>query len=277
MTSGELWLRQNLHVGPAVFLQVPRELDERAFGDVMGVLRRHAGGNWTGSQEHHWTALRERMAGLSPWSTVLPAAPKAPETLAERSEWALRLPVVSRIAKVRPYTSFVVDGIEYVIDVFNPRNELGLQYAGAGEPVVALLLIEPVADPVKVQPQLIRDRIGEVESFYSILADLATLLKPSKVCGGAYLVRVMLAYYSGVLAAETSPWDLMWTLTSATPSEIAGVPRERLSAAFSRVVDVPEAALTLLQVVPGFDSVMSREYVPAARALDRRSVTEVGE
>lgn len=272
-------LRHNLHVASAVFFRLPHEIDREAFRAALDLLEEHAGPSQTASRQEHWAALERRVAGRSPWNTIVTGLMKAPERMEERAIWAEGVQAVGKIVEKRRYTSYVVEGIQYVVDVFNPRNELDLSYAGAGEPVFALLLGEITGDPKQVgfRPLPIRDRLAEVDSFYRILEGLVVLLRPEKVCGGNYLVRVMMAYHDGKLSPETSPWDLLWTLTSVKPAEIAEIPRGSLQKAFCRIMEIPAASLTLLQVVPRFDSVMSREYGPAARLLGRTAVTEVGE
>jgi len=276
--ASDLRLRQDLHIAPALFFTLRQEIDRERFYAIVDTLERHAGPSQGASREGHWAALKERIAGHSPWSSLVPAAEKVPETLEERNAWARGLQVPSRMLKERPYTSYVIDEIQYVVDVFNPQNELGLGYVGAGNPVLALLLGEVTLGPPQraFQPLPVRDRLVEIASFYRILEDLMALLSPQKVCGGAYLLRVMLAYHSGEISPLTSPWDLLWTLTSVRQSEVAAIPKDELRAAFSKIVEIPATSMTLLQVVPGFDSVMSREYTRAARLLKRTAVTEVG-
>lgn len=180
------------------------------------------------------------------------------------------------IAEVRGYSWQECDGIQYVLDVFNPANELQLPYQGAGESVLTLQLadITNAWPHIRVQRLPVRDRLVEIASFYSILGDLTRVLKPERTCGGTFLGRVMLAYAAGRVEPALRPWNLLWTLQAIDASAVAVLPAAAVAKHFAKVMPVPGTNATLLQVVPGFDSVMSREYEDAARLMRMTAVTE---
>jgi hypothetical protein len=277
MNTREMRLHHDLYKGPCVLITLADELNRQMFWSVLDAIETESGSRGGASRDKHWTALEDRIRGASSWSSVIPPFERAPKP-EERAAWLESVQTFESILAKRPYTSYIVDGIQYAVDVFNPRNELGLSYVGAGEPVLMLLLGESTMDPrQQFQVLPIRDRLGEIESFYRIVSRLVELLDPNDVCGGAHLSRVVQAYHSGGLSPNTRPWDLLWTLSSVRPEEIAGIPEAQLRSAFSKIIDVGMPRRKLFQVVPRFDSVMSREYATAARLLGRVAVTEVGD
>lgn len=275
----DLLLRHNLHWSPGLFLRLGEDLTEGQFYSVMEILERHAGPNRGAKPADHWLALKERVLGRSRWDTVVPVYRGDLRVAEGRKEWGGTVQLASRMSGKRPYSAFERDGILYVLDVFNPANELELDYRGAGEPVLTLQLGETTADPRLVHQSLpIRDKLGEIDSFYRILVDLVRALRPKRLVGGDYLGRVILAYRTpkGRLARTVSPWDLLWTLTAVDRERLSGLTAEEIGRHFWRAISIEGYSSVVLHLVPRFDSVMGAEYIRGARLLGMRSVAEVG-
>jgi hypothetical protein len=272
-------LRHDLHWSPGVFFKLRDQPNEAQLGAVLDVFEKDVGPNIGASPREHWQALQRRIRGETPWHAVVPAYTGELETIEGRKAWGSTVQTGVRIAEKRPYAAYVRDGIHYVVDVFNPTDELGLAYATAGEPVLTVQMSDITADPTLVFQRLpIRDRLGEIESFYRLLMDLIVLLKPERVVGGTYLGRLMLAYAQNRPhpSKASSPWDLLWTLTGVDRERLAGTTMDQIASHFWRAIQVESYHPILLQVVPRFDSVMGTEYVRAARLLGMTSVTELG-
>lgn len=222
-------------------------------------------------------ALEQRLAGESRWDTLVPryqGPTDSGEGLRARNQ---TLHTSTNILRSRRYAQFERDDVGYVVDAFNPRNELGLTYVGAGEPVLVLLLSD-LAFP-RVRTNLaVRDRLVEVDSFYRTLEALISSVAPDRVSGGTYLVRVIMAYRDERrrLPIEARPWDLLWTLNVWRSSAVKMQDLERARPYVTKMTKLGGDRV-LLQVRPGLNQRMDDEYVLAAREIGVTAVTEVGE
>jgi len=102
-------------------------------------------------EARYWEALSQRIAGKSRWDQVAPRVVRKDDDLDSQRQYGLSTQIVKSILTPRPYVGFTINSITYVIEVFNPRDELGLHYVGAGDPVVALLLGESTFGTVQNQ------------------------------------------------------------------------------------------------------------------------------
>jgi hypothetical protein len=174
---------------------------------------------------------------------------------------------VANILRERPHVGFTVEQICYVIEVFNPRDELGLEYAGAGEPIVALLLKE-------TQFGAVQYRLTENTSFYSIIKDFAEVLEPETVVGmnGANLGTLMFAYQEGRLTRKVRPWSFLFPLhVRPLPKPVGDVTLRRYFRHFEQWKD----GRYLLQVRNGLDAMLGREYTDAAAILGMTAVQDL--
>lgn len=268
-------LRHNLPGSPAVFFVLKNGLTEQRFFKLLTALETVAVSVETAvTKNQYWEAIAERMQGKRRWDTLVPRFTGDIDGggLIKLNE---SLNVAENIPKHRPYARYVVDEVKYVIDLFNPANELELPYRGAGEAVVALLLANALKTFV-LHPLPVRDKLRDIANFYKIVDQFIEILEPENVCGGFYIARVTMAYQHAKekLSEEVRPWDFLWTMNVLDVGRVNGIERNDLERTFAKVVDLSNGQI-LLQVMPGFDSIMGREYTFASRLLKMKPVTEI--
>ena len=145
MSNKSDWPRINycLFKNAAVFFVLSNELTRQQFSLLLDKLQSRAGSNVEPEREEkYWRGLSERMKGGLRWDKVVPLVWPREGNIEEQVAFSLSQNNVPHIVQRLPYLSFTIDSITYLIDVFNPRDELELGYAGAGEPVVALQLYD---------------------------------------------------------------------------------------------------------------------------------------
>lgn len=126
----------------AVFFINRTQFQRPQFDSLVQVLQSKAEVDLESSRrELYWRALEERLEGSARWDTICPFVPVSQDIESQKLYRSSQF-TVANILRERPHVGFTVEKICYVIEVFNPRDELGLGYAGAGEPIVALLLKE---------------------------------------------------------------------------------------------------------------------------------------
>ncbi len=267
----------------AAFFVLRRSLDRDVFLWVLESLRSRAGGDSVvGDAEQHWRATEVRLAGKSRWDLVveLPEATLQGIDLMRRSRACVQS--VSNILRARPFTGYTIAGLQYTVDVFNPANELEMPYAGAGEPVLALLIRGLGPEPGPIALGLARNA-----SFYEILKDLDGILQPERVCGTYSMMSVLCAYLEGRVAPERRPWDFLFPLHVLKDPPIALTPETRISGRSVGMLPGKEVKLAkvedwgggrvLIQVSPGLDSAISWEYFAVAKALGMTCVQQLVE
>jgi hypothetical protein len=262
MTSDDL--RHVLHHSPAVYFVSQQPLTRARFDDLVGVFSRAAGKSDTpATPDEHWAALQERIEGRSRWDRIVPRDTGPDDIHAGRRRRAA-MHTTANILQQRPYTAFTVDDVQYVIDVFNPANELELPYARAGEPVLALLLDSKTMG-------LVRGGLDGIDSFFTTLRAAGDILDPEYVCGTYSMAVLAFAYLGGKLKASVRPWDFLYPLTLVPrPSQ----DDDTLRRLFMRVEPWPRDR-RLLQVYKGLDATVLPNYALAARALNMTAIQEL--
>lgn len=270
----------------AVHFVLTRPLEKAMFLWVLAALHARAGNtNASGDPESHWRALELRMTGKNRWDAIV----ERPDDSLGMVQAALKRRTttqsVSNILRVRPFTGYVIEGLRYTVDFFNPANELEMHYNGAGETVVALLF--ETTDPPSVGPSRIRDRLRENQAFYAILKDLDGILQPEYVCGDRSLCDVMWAYVSGRANPARRPWDFLFPLHVLKDPPIPLTPETRISGRPVGMLPGKEVKLAkvedwgngrvLIQIQPGFDAGISWEYFAVAKALGMIPVQQLVE
>lgn len=275
-----------VHHSAAVHFVLTRSLTRDVFFWLLAALKARAGADGvTGEAEQHWDAIERRLCGEDRWDRLV----ERPSDSLGRVEAAIKARTtqqsVQNILRVRPFTGYTIEGLQYTVDVFNPRNDLEMPYRGAGEPVVALLLRS--TDPPSVGPARIRDRLAENVAFYEILRDLDGLLEPERVCGDLSIFSVLHAYAQGRVGPERRPWDFLFPLHVLKDPPIRLTPETRISGRPVGMLPGREVKLArveewssgrvLLQVQPGLDAAISWEYFAVAKALGMTCVQQLVE
>lgn len=233
------------------------------------------------SIEQHWDTLLQRREGNRRWDSVttMPTARRTPQDLIARNRARL---VPERLAEVSGYVAPVVDGVRYTFDLFNPGDELAIGYAGAGEPVLALLLQS--AKPAHGYPILVRDHLPP--SFFALVSELDRILAPIHLCGTYSLVSPLIAYLEGRVARETLPWEFLFplhVLGQGTPRVTPDTEFDGSAVGLSPGRTVKPFLVedwgdrVLIMVRPGFEAVLGSEYFVVAKALGRVCVQQLVE
>ncbi len=233
----------------------------------------------------HWKALEERRAGKSRWDSVMPL-PNAPLAGVDALRWMqTNSQTVQNVLRVRPFTGYVIEGIRYTIDWFNPNNELEMPYRDAGEPVITLLFQS--ADPPAVGPGRVRDRLVENRSFYKVLDDIDRILRPEHLCGTYSLMSVLCAYLEGRADPRRRPWDFLFPLhvlqNPAIPltseTRFYGGPIGMMKDRYWTLARVDEWSdgRVLLQIRRGIDQDVAPECFAVAKALGMIPVQQLVE
>ena len=205
-------LARSLH-GHAVYFVLREPLRRDQFDRISGLLETHAGGASGGSVDQHWTRLQERLTGRQPrWSVLVPAYDGPMKTAEDGARLRASWHNVSNIVASRGYRSHSVDGITYTLDYFNPGNELQLDYRGAGEHVLTLVLqggetIPPGTGGVDLQRGLNR-----IDSFFEIVRWVDRILEPLSIVGTNSLGSVLMAYREGRIDPGVRPWEFFYPL-----------------------------------------------------------------
>lgn len=249
-------LKHLIHQAPGVFYVLDRPLDESALVELSDRLKVRAE-NVTGRPQDHWNVLQDRMSGRLPWTSVV-QRPRGPYSTPQQILDLQRTThSVSNMLRLLPFAAYTIDGLDYVIDVFNPVNELELPYPTAGEPVVAILL--------RGDNQVIQRGLIGRNTFYEVLVDIDRVLAPRFVCGTHSMAAVAFAYKRGALDPITSPWSLLYQLTILW-DDLIETDRAQLAKHFKVVRPWPKGR-TLFQVQDGLDAELALEYVEAAELL----------
>lgn len=189
------------------------------------------------------------------------------DDLDSQRAYGLSRQIVKNVLTRRPYVGFTINSITYAIEVFNPRDELGLGYLGAGDPVVVLLLGEGTFGTV--QNQLIKN-----EQFYSILRQFTEILNPKTAVGlnPATLATLMRAYQEKRASSSVNPWSFFFALSvMQLPKPVGDVSLKRYFKRFEQW----DQGRVLLQVNDGLDATLSTRGADAAKLLGMKYVLEL--
>jgi hypothetical protein len=225
------------------------------------------------------------MCGSARWDAVVPL-PREPLQGLEALKWMrVSAQTVENVLRVRCFTGYVVEGVRYTLDVFNPSNELEMPYRGAGEPVLALLM-QSTDSPV-IGPRRIRDSLVENSSFYEILKDLDGILHPEAVRGTYSLMSVLCAYLERRADPMYRPWDFLFPIhllessmtAPDTKTRFYGEPIGMMKDRYWTLAKVEEwpGRRVLIQVRPGIDQDVAPEYFAVAKALGMVAVQQLVE
>lgn len=250
-----------------VLFVLPRELDRQQFEACLQIVSAKSTRE-VGPQEleTYWSALQVRIRGDSRWDRVSP--PVVPNS---SDDWLRRRHLsentVDNIPLKRPYIQFRSSGLKYVLDVWNPRNELGVDYPGAGEPVLALVLGEETVGDIQ-------DRLADNHDFYDILRSIARVCDARNLVGmnAANLFCLVRAYFLNAIDAKTDPWSFLFPLQVMRLQKNVG--NVALGRYFKKVQDWGDGRL-LLQVKSGIDYTINRQNADAAKLLGMRAVQEL--
>jgi hypothetical protein len=251
-----------------IYFPLSRNFRFEDFTALLNFLRTKASVDLSAEQEaRYWEALSQRMEGKSRWDQIAPQVIRKRDDRDSQRDYYLSLQFVENILKRRPYVGFTINSVTYVIEVFNPRDELGLGYAGAGGTVVALLLGE--GEFGTVQNQLIKN-----EQFYSILRQFTEILDPKTAVGlnPATLATLMRAYQEKRASSSVSPWSFFFPLSvMQLPKPVGDVSLKRF---FNRFEQWDQGRV-LLQVNDGLDATLSTRGADAAKLLGMKYVLEL--
>ncbi len=267
----------------AVYYVLRRPLEKDAFLWALEALRSRASAdNIVGNPERHWHAIEARVSSESRWDRVVELPDEALQGIEAMRRNRASIQNVSNILQLRPFSGYTINGLQYTVDVFNPANELEMPYAGAGEPVLALLMrgLEPEPGPIAL-------RLAENTSFYEILKDLDGILQPEHVCGTYSMMSVLSAYLEGRVDPGWRPWDFFFPLHVLKDPPIPLTPETRISGRLVGMLPGKEVKLAkaedwgggrvLIQVNPGLDAALSWEYFAVAKALGMTPVQQLVE
>jgi hypothetical protein len=277
-----------LHHSAAVYFVLNRIPQRDVFLWALAALRARAGPEGaSGDPEEHWRAIESRLTGESRWDRLV----KRPDDAVSMVERAIRRratdQTVTNILRVRPFTSYTIDGLRYTVDVFNPANELEMSYQAAGEAVVALLFES--TDPPSVGPARTQDRLVENRAFYEILKDLDGILQPEHVCGteANTMMSVLWAYLDGRVGPSYRLWEFLFPLHVLKDPPIEFTGETRISGRLAGMLPDKEVKLAkvedwgdgrvLIQTRAGLDAVISWEYFAVAKALGMTPVQQLVE
>jgi hypothetical protein len=248
------WVQQ----APAVLFGARQALDQRLFLRAIDFLLEQAGrGDTDAGRTDHWRAVEHRLRGASRWDSLVPRFAGGFTTGDDVRHHIDSQHSVRNILKFRPYTAATVNGIQFVLDVFDPAGELGIPYKDAGAPVLALLMQGTTRLAVN-------DELASNERFYEIVAGIDAIVDAHHVIGNFSMVNTMMAFNSGALSPMLSIWDLFYQLV--TVPAIDAPPRQALERLFERV-DAFSRDRLLLQLTKGFDFIVRDEYAVAADML----------
>lgn len=230
---------------------------------IFDVFSRLGGGASTQDDvKRQWASLTERVD--TPWEAIEPVFADPP---GQDPDWGMKrrrsAQSFENVSLRRGYRVFRCHDVEWLVDLFNPNSELGIDYAGAGEPVVSLLF-KPAVRAGGPFPS----------SFIEVVTGVDAALSPAAVVGCASVAGVMFAYRDGRMPRDVSPWRLLHSLTVVRRSECL-VSDTELAQTFSIVTSAPRDRM-LLQL----DSTFGPEHRvarcrAAARLVGRVAADEV--
>ena len=273
------------HVLPAqaVYFVLRQPLEKGTFLWVLRALEARAGRSDADSTpQDHWEALQKRMTGRNRWDTLAPPYTGPLRTGEDGRRKAAAQQTVRNIQRLRRYSGYTIQGLQYTVDLFNPGNELEAPYAGAGEPVFALLLqgLEPEPGPISLH-------LAENSTFYEILKDLDGILHPEYVCGTYSMMSVLCAYLDGRIDPTYRPWEFLFPLHVLKDPAIPLTSETRISGRLVGMLPGKEVKLAkvedwsggrvLIQTRPGLDAVIAWEYFAVAKALGMTPVQQLVE
>ena len=250
-----------------VLFLLPHELRREQFAQCIETLASRGHRRPTPEElDNYWEAFRLRMRGESRWDKVSP--PIVPESTDDwRRRKHLSENTVENIPQKRTYLLFSISGIKYVLDVWNPRNELGVDYPGAGEPVLALVLAEEAYGNVQ-------DRLAENTDFYDIIRGIGSICEARKIIGmnSGNLSSLMRAYIEKSIDMSSDPWSFLFPLQVLQVHKHVGY--VALKRYFMKVEDWGDGRL-LLQVKTGIDYTINRQNADAAKLLGVTAVQDL--
>jgi hypothetical protein len=252
----------------AIFFVLSKDLPREGFDSLINKLQSRAGIQVSAEKkDKYWQTLEERIEGKLRWDRVVPLALPREGNIDEQVAFSLSQHNVPNMLRRLPFLGFTIDSITYVIDVFNPKNELDVEYAGAGESVVALLLHETERGKVT-------DDLRNNLQFYSILREFDEVLAPRIILGmnSSALATWVSAYLQGRVPAAVSSWSFLFPLTVIPlPKPVGDVALARYFKRFEHWKD----GRVLLQVKEGLDHTLSRAYADAAKVLQMKAIQEL--
>jgi hypothetical protein len=250
--------------GILIFMVMPRELERGQFEKCVGRLQKKAKVQLSNDAVvAYWHAIEERMTGMARWDRFCPMIDREQDFVGHfRSQND-----IDNIHLKKAYPVFSISGIKYLIDVFNPRNELGIQYPGAGQPVLALLMKEESYGNIF-------DRLAENAEFYEIVRELSSICEAERIVGmnSGSLATLMRAYYENRIDRTTDPWSFLFPLNVMKLSKPIG--DIALKRYFKKIEDWGDGRL-LLQVKPGIDFTLNRQNADAAKLLGMVAVQDL--
>jgi hypothetical protein len=256
----------NLFNAPAVYFVLPEPIDNQLFDSVVSVLSTASGQSVSRPDvERHWDVMVERLAGRSRWETVMPIAGVSASDPARIAKLQAADQSFRNIVTNRPYLVFVLDGLRFTIDVFNPADELELPGWPTGGSVLALLF-----SPTPERGRSTIRGLSSSEPFYTLLLALDSALNPARVCGTFSLASQVQALCEGRMRSADTFWEVLHPLTVVPHRQDMSSPAFSMCA----VAKAWPRDRILLQVMPGFDPVMSERYERVASLLDLRSWTD---
>lgn len=244
-----------------VLFVLPEPLTREQFERCIRVLQEKAGVEVTKeSLDSYWRELEHRMSGNARWDLLSPPVDHKKDFVG----YSRSIQKFENILARRLYKAFAVAGIQYLLEVFNPRNELGVNYPGAGAPVLTLLMKAEAYGTID-------DRLCEHTEFYDILRQIAGICSAKQIVGmnSANLTNLIGAYLDKYLDPSTDPWSLLFPLQVRELAKHIG--DVALSRYFTKVEDWGDGRL-LLQVKPGIDYSINRQNTDAAALLGTTAV-----
>jgi hypothetical protein len=248
-----------LFKGLLVFFVLPGEVERPRFEKGLQLLQDRAHAPFDAAAvAAYWEGIQERIEGKARWDRIAPMVEPGGDAAQQRQAF-LSQNNIDNIAQKRPYTVFSINEIKYLLEVFNPRNELNLSYPGAGQPVLALVMKEEKFGSIQ-------NRLAENADFYAIVQGLAAIFEADPILGmsSGNLASLMRAFFEQNVSASTDPWSFLFPLTVTKLAKPVG--DVALQRYFKKVEDWGDGRL-LLQIGTGIDFSLNRAQTDAAKIL----------
>jgi len=253
--------------GVGIYFQLPKGMSRPEFACILKVLAEK--GTLVLRDEvveSYWRGLQQRMEGNARWDMIAPRIDPQDDRSKMRAAY-LSQNRIENIVEKRPYVAFTINGITYLVEVFNPQNELCITYHGAGEPVVVLMMRGE-------KFETLNQKLFENPDFYSIIREIAAILSPRKIVGmtSASVARLIRSYREGKVDPATNPWSFLEQFqVMRLPKPVGDVTLNRYFKKFERWED----GWVLLQVKEGIDFIVEQRCFDAAKVLDMTAIEEL--
>jgi hypothetical protein len=254
-------LEHNVASTPAVYFLLARPVDEVMFQSVIQILEEASGTRVSqASVRQHWDALTQRIAGSSRWDSIMPLPVVSVDDPDRIDKLTAAAQTFDNILKMRGYVPFVINGLRFTIDVFNPQNELELP-GWSDEWSVLALMFAPTRPGGR---STLRD-LASSEPFYDLLLRMDNVVHPLSICGTFSLASMVHALHDRRMHSAQTLWEVLYPLTVVP--QTSNTPSHALLSSHCAVVRSWPRNRILLQVNPGFHRTMDEAYARVAEMV----------